>query len=728
MVRSRNQNESDDISGSIIESDKPVVVLAGHENAQIGDMSGSIEQRDFMIEQMIPYDYWDNTGFVVVPMADGFTGSIGAKGEDVRINVFKDTMNVKPNIQTDGTPITATSQINTYQTLQYGNVKYPSSFSSEKKMSVIQYDIANHGIGAPFPRPSMMTIVPRSRWRNAYLWSVPAEYGLGADESYITIIGPKTTLDSIYISKNGQKDVLIDFAGLSKAAEYVTIPDHPDLKAVVYRLNTGSYYLRANFPFMAYSYGFRAAAFDGSLSNSNNDELYHSYATPLGMIFGLTDSAQMTINVDTLCTGWRICVTDRHVNGGITSAIIADDPYGDIFPYDETKRGPYQYYNTSFTPDLDPNNTREIIFDGLNSTVCFEVTIDNIGKDGYAPLFISDKAGNGKMIELFYKKAAVAYTPSPDVVTDFGIEYILDIKDSTFRFINQAASQKPYIIEEIDLVKKNPAFQILSYTPAKPLPFTLSPGDTLAIKVRYTYSDTGYFSDSLLLKTECFSTYWPIEGTVGTGLIVAADHDFGNVVVGPTFCTDTVSIWNAGKLPYILKSNFVLQGSKDFVIDTSRFRVGNRDYPLPIVIPPGGYVKFYVCYKPSDPDGADSAMIMWATDIEPPYSHLKKDYTFLRGRSFSQSVRELKLEELRIHPNPTPGEDITVNFGLDKPSDLSFAVYDMLGREVMRVPDTHYTEGNQSVVLDARKLSEGSYILQVTDGSASKSISFKVMK
>jgi hypothetical protein len=200
------------------------------------------------------------------------------------------------------------------------------------------------------------------------------------------------------------------------------------------------------------------------------------------------------------------------------------------------------------------------------------------------------------------------------------------------------------------------------------------------------------------------------------------------VVVGPTFCTDTVSIWNAGKLPYILKSNFVLQGSKDFVIDTSRFRVGNRDYPLPIVIPPGGYVKFYVCYKPSDPDGADSAMIMWATDIEPPYSHLKKDYTFLRGRSFSQSVRELKLEELRIHPNPTPGEDITVNFGLDKPSDLSFAVYDMLGREVMRVPDTHYTEGNQSVVLDARKLSEGSYILQVTDGSASKSISFKVMK
>jgi len=838
MVRSRCEQESDDISGSIIESDKPVVVLAGHENAQIGDMGSGIEQRDFMIEQMIPYDYWDNTGFIVVPMADGPTGGIGGKGDNIRINVFKDTMNVKPNIPTDSTTIIANSQIKTYQTLQYGGLKYPSSFSSEKKMSVMQYDVANHGSGAPFPRPSMMTIVPRSSWRNAYLWSVPSEYGLGADKSYVTIIAPKSVItDSIFLSKNGQKEVPIRSAGLSIAAEYSTIPNHADLKAIVYRLNSASYYARANFPFMAYSYGFRAVATDNNLSNNNNDELYHSYAMPLGMVFGSGDSAQMTIKVDTLCTGWHVCVTDKHVSGGIKGVLLVDDASGDIFPY-TPPHGPYQYSNVSFPPDIDPNATRELNFSGLDSTVCFNVSVDNIGKNGYAPIFITDNSGNGKMIELYYNRAQVAYNPGLDTVINFGYYYVNESRDSTFTFVNQPTSGKSYILSEVDLITKSPAFKILSVTP--PLPALIKKGDTVRIRVRFEYPDTGYFADSLLLKTDCFTTYWPLEGMVGTALIAISNHDFGTVVVGQTRCADTVSVRNVGSLSFVLTKDWLLSNSIDFIFDTTLIRVGNRNERLPITIPPGGSVKLYVCYSPHDV-GVDTAELILGTDIRPPYDHSIKDVSHLKGNAVKPEVhwdidtaymkmdstrtrfmrrfllntstapilvnnvfiegpdvsefkiagmqdpldigidtgtakwidisvtpdltkpanylrrarvvatntfnpaepdileliagfdvlkvqQELQLEELRIYPNPTLGEDITASFGLAEAKELSFGVYDMLGREVLSVPSSYFAKGKQSVTLPVSKLSEGGYILRASDGVLTRSINFRVVK
>jgi hypothetical protein len=838
-VRSRNHQAADDISGSIIESDRPIAVIAGHENAYMGGVDNkTVEQRDLMIEQMIPYDYLDNTGYIVIPMRDG-TGGTDGKGDNVRINLLKDTINVTPYILTSGSPNTTSTQLKTHGTLQYSNVEYPSTFSAEKPISVMQYDMANHGVSAPFARPSMMTIVPRSRWRNAYLWSVPSFQGMNSDRSYITVIAPKTKSDSIYISKGGLKDVLIGQAGLSIAAVYNTIPNHPDLKATIYRLTTNSYYARANFPFMMYQYGNYSFDPDGDLGNFDGDDYYFSYATPLGMVLGHSDSTQMTIKVDTLCTGWRICATDMHVDGGIKSAFIADDPIGDIYPFDP-KHGPYQYYNTSFTPDLDPNATREIIFEGVDTTECFDVTIDNIGKDGYAPIIITDKSGNGKMIELYYKKAAVAYAPSPDEMTNFGIQYIFDAKDSTFEFINQPSSTKPYIIEKIELLKKDPAFQILSYTPNKAIPFTLSPGDTFTVKVRFTYSDTGHFSDSLVLKTNCFSTYWPIEGTVGTGLITVSNHNFDHVVVGSTACNDTIKIHNVGNMPFTLTPGYMLFDSVDFSFDGKVVTSSNRVQNLPKTIEPGDWVKLRICFTPHS-EGADSTDLLLKTDIRSPYEHSIKDVIHLKGKAIKPGVhwditsdylladstvptihrrylvnsstalitvnniyidgpdaqefkiigmktpleialdtnssawidfsftpdmskpvnyirhaqliatntyypaepdtlklaagfgplkvqQELRLEELRIHPNPTLGEDITVSFGLIEEKQLRFIIYDILGREVLSVPSSYFAKGKQSVTLPVSKLGEGGYILRVSDGILTKGMSFRVAK
>ena len=139
------------------------------------------------------------------------------------------------------------------------------------------------------------------------------------------------------------------------------------------------------------------------------------------------------------------------------------------------------------------------------------------------------------------------------------------------------------------------------------------------------------------MKTDCFTTYWPIEGTVGTGLIVASDHDFGNVVVGSVACTDTLTVRNVGNMPFTLTKDWKLFDDINFSFDTNRVRVGNRDLGLPQVIPPGGYVKLYVCFKPTQ-QGPDSTDLVHGTDIRAPYEHSIKDVSHLKGNGIKPGV------------------------------------------------------------------------------------------
>ncbi|MGF2075607.1 hypothetical protein, partial [Enterococcus casseliflavus] len=81
----------EDLSGSIVRASKPIAVIAGHEDANVGDGNTggrSLEARDFMVEQMVPVEYWDNTGYIAIPMMDSPNNSGGGLGEDLRILVY----------------------------------------------------------------------------------------------------------------------------------------------------------------------------------------------------------------------------------------------------------------------------------------------------------------------------------------------------------------------------------------------------------------------------------------------------------------------------------------------------------------------------------------------------------------------------------------------------------------------------------------------------------------
>src|SRR5438128_839470 len=89
LVKSASDDADDDISGSVVESNHPIAVIAGHENAALGGVTNrALEGRDFMVEQMYPVDMWDSTGYVMIPLRDSQPADIDkfdGVGEDYRI-------------------------------------------------------------------------------------------------------------------------------------------------------------------------------------------------------------------------------------------------------------------------------------------------------------------------------------------------------------------------------------------------------------------------------------------------------------------------------------------------------------------------------------------------------------------------------------------------------------------------------------------------------------------
>jgi hypothetical protein len=207
FVESKGAGE-DDISASIVKADKPVAVIAGHENAFI---EGSdvydlpLDSRDFIVEQMIPFEYWDHTGYITIPFVESVNNRGFGLGEHARVYAFDENV---PSV------VHSSRGIDLYP-VPYKNP--PATLTSELpvhyyadsggKFSIVQYDIRNHGSSKTIPSapaPSMMTVVPRSSWRNAYQWYIPSSVDERLQAYYVTIIGPKTKWDSIRIASKVQ--------------------------------------------------------------------------------------------------------------------------------------------------------------------------------------------------------------------------------------------------------------------------------------------------------------------------------------------------------------------------------------------------------------------------------------------------------------------------------------------------------------------------------------------
>lgn len=625
-----NHNGEDDISASTVKSDKPVAVISGHEDAWIdgGDVAGfNLEGRDFMIEQMIPVEYWDHTGYITIPFIDSPSNNGEGVGDLGRIYVSDKAAPVTVHAARNG--VEFEKHPGTYLWPEdLNNSEFPVHFwtpDSTKKFSVVQYDIRNHSTQRttpPFPSPSMMSIVPRSRWKHSYYWYVPTNINERLQGYFVTIIAPKDGVEQYYeptgtlIKRNWYSDSLrvsvngsnaftsVNGVGAQKK-KWINIPGHPDLQAITYSVSPGtSYFIKGPVPFMVYHFGCRAVDYDGDLGDFDGDDNFFSYALPLGMTFKHPYARRIGVTIDSLCAGWRVCAQDSNVNGGIRSVTLVSN-----------------HKNVAFSHDDDPLHIREIRFDPMGEHVCFDIEIEDPGEDAYAPLYVVDVNGNGKLFELQYSKAEVTLIPSHTEGLTFTNPYVNEGLCKEYLFVNMSTSPRAY--KMITAAIPEPSrFTITNISPA--LGASINPGDTMKVQVCFNAEDTAVYVDSVDITSDCFALHLPLVGQAGTPLILASDAHFDTIIVGGKRCA-AVDVRNIGNKPFTMDNKWVLENPGAFTFDT--LHANNK---FPVTIQPGDYHQFFICYTPQGFRG-DSGTMNWSTDIPEPYTKDVKSFSILRG-------------------------------------------------------------------------------------------------
>lgn len=392
-------------------------------------------------------------------------------------------------------------------------------------------------------------------------------------------------------------------------------------------------------------------------------------------------TGQFRITVDTICQAWTICVYDSNIDGGVKSILLLDDPNGTV-----VIGGTYKYANVSFDQGDDPANVKRIQYPVADRDVCFTVRVDNPDIDAYAPIYIIDENGDGKILELRYDKRSVEFIPNPVVgltlqpydwqTRTYERTYVGEEVCKEYLFVTHKTSHT-MIFEKAE-VEGHESFRI-SRIPASGTP--IYPGDTVKMVVCFKGADTLPHSATIRFETDCIQASLPVYGQAATGLMAVQDVDFGTVLLTTKPCSDLV-VENVGSKPFtIFRVWIVHNDDRQFEFDT-----GHNRNNLPITLQPNAKHKFYCCYTPTN-DGCDSMYIYWETSIsERYYDQFRKTFTTLSGCAIKPALSwDRTSEKMLVGPdlkavnrvnliNTGTAETELVRIWIDGPSTDEFRV------------------------------------------------------
>lgn len=710
FVRSDGLNADHDISGTVIQSTKPIVVISGHEDGYLGDISGTTsEGRDLMIEQMVPVEYWDSVGYLGVPCVEGNPAAAGGHGDAYRVYT-NDNKNLK--VQADVVGISGgydmtPSFLNLSEKTDITNPVNIYNSINGHKISVIQYDERSQPPKKPYPAPSMMTIIPHSRWRTSYNFSEFDPGGIsGVNESqYINIISDSLT--SIRVSADGSAEVPLGSTGFTSVGTIKSLPSSYGVKGGSYSVNSHAFYLHSDFPFIAYGYGM-SESFDGAFPVYYPFE--SEYASPLGMQLNTGIPPSFKISIDTLskCVGWTIHVTDTSTNNpGIKAVMLVDDTAGVYF-----QRPGIKFRNVAFDSSSADFKMGEIHANSeANNPYSFDIKIPNRLGEAFAPIGIIDNNGNGLLIQLHRNAPALQLSTTPPTAKPDSIFFPSGVVGSqictTFVVKNTAPTGgSPLTFISANLTHPDAAYSIQSVTPS--LPATIPAQGTLTINLCYTSKDLLRHQDTLVINNDCFTLPISLDGHSSTGLITAEDIAFGSIDSGKEVCK-TLLVHNIGSAAFTLKSAAIADKT-NFAIDAAFLAT------LPVSIPKGGQVSVKVCYHPQKA-GDDTTAIIWTTDIDASFINTTKSYSGLSGTGLDTVTHNGRVagadrisNTFSVRPNPATGNSAKVSFSLPEKSKANLVVYDVLGREMFSM---NLRKGAGDVELPLTYLKQGIYYVRL---------------
>jgi plastocyanin len=715
LVRSTGKSDENDMSGSLIEASKPVAVISGNENAYLGGTDPYfMEGRDYMVEQMLPAEFWDSIGYVSAPLAEATPPGTEGAGDSYRIYEF-DTVGANVHLNVQG--ISGGYDLPTHRLTappEKTEVAVPvEAYSTNgKKIFLMQYDERSVTPKAPWPAPSMMSIIPVSRWKRNYSFYLFPNPNT-EDYKFVNILS--TNLSSINVSTDGT--TFKPISSLSKFSGFINLSSQfPSITAGQYKFQSSgqTYTLSSNTPFMVYFYGMSDVAGDhlGAIT-TDYSRLQHisEFAVPAGTQLNTGVTPTFKVDTEMTCTGWHICISDTGANDpGVKAAMLIDDPDG---IYWDT---PAKFSNVTFDQNSSDYADGELHPHWhTNSAYCFDVNFQSPLASAFAPLSIVDNLGNAIILQLHRTAPTVKLTTTPPTSSRadsivFPVKQIGTQICTTFVLKNTAPKNGTAInLNSALLTNSDTSFKASA---SISFPHSLAAGDSAAIQVCYTPRDSSRHQDTLILRSDCFSIPISLDAHGSTGLISASDLSFGTVNIGDTSCK-AVEIKNVGSAPFTLTG--------DLFSDTVNFTVASKP---PTTINPGGSVFINVCFHPQSAQSYFDS-IVWNTDLESAFRHSLKSYSTVTGQGQTKAGVRSNTEttSFSIRPNPTNGNFVIVTLGSTSANTLT--VFDVLGREVYR---NELLSGIPQLRIPIQNLPEGTYYVRLSSERGTSALSFIKVK
>lgn len=223
--------DANDLTGTFVESDQPVAVFAGHEQAVVGyDSDDDSCCADHIEQQMLPLDSWGET--YIAPFSPGRTDS----KDHWRIMAGEDGVTVNtnpPQPDADGVTLDAGDFVAFFTDDDF-------EVEATGKIMVGQILVSQQQTAETIGDPAFVTAVPIERFRDDYLVLIPEGY----NKDFITIIRPaglEVTLDANPITET--------FAAVGDG----------DFETASIEVDAGVYVLEADEPFGVLAHGLDSA-------------------------------------------------------------------------------------------------------------------------------------------------------------------------------------------------------------------------------------------------------------------------------------------------------------------------------------------------------------------------------------------------------------------------------------------------------------------------------------
>ncbi|MBS1902496.1 MAG: IgGFc-binding protein [Bacteroidetes bacterium] len=719
LVKGKADGSGCDMSNSQVIADKPVVVIAGHENAfTIGSDpalvgSSGLEARNYMVEQMLPVNIWDTMGYVSIPFLDS-PGASAGKGDE-----FAFYSGVIPSLNLpgpSGTKINVTPSHYLDDVAPYAvpppdiigdTMPIEAHATNGVKMAMVQYDQRMQGSAPPFPAPTQMTIVPMSRWKRTYILNVPNDSVDQGHSHFINVICNTSDYTSGYItvSKDGAPAVALNAFGTVRAT-WPKIPNFDSLSGYSIAVDPGTLLIRGATasPYMVYNYGDPTYDFDSMSFKIKPAVFATTYSNPAG--FMLAGNGQsIGSSVDTLCAKWHLCAQiPTGEKRAIQSFQIVDDAKGDFLPQ------PGRSFNVRLYSLIFPDQIGEIAFGARNRSECADIVVENPFDTAEATVQVNDDQGNTEIVHLHWSPMPVMVSTIPRTVLQHDtVRFpVVSLHGDTCVTINYSVhdADTSVRIEALSLTHGDAGFRIASTTPA--LPVSLSNGDSLAVTVCYSSVDTVHRADSLVVRLSCANQYIGVFARGGVGRFSAGDLSIDSVPLSAIGCGE-VELRNLGDFPISITDTSIV-GDGAITWDPA------NTVRLPFTIPPGGSVPVRFCFHPVVAK-SDTVIVYWTVADADGVRYAIKSTSSLRGSTLNPALVSSQGESLhRMYATQTNGL-LRVKMTEDVGAVSSAMLYDVLGRCVgVWARDEISIAGNELRV-HLPPLAAGSYILRVDAGN-----------